>query len=64
MFIGISAIRGHQAPGQRRSLSLFAVTYRGFGFLRVVAAILLFGRLWTRFCFLAGRGHDFAIERG
>jgi hypothetical protein len=23
---------------------------------------LLFGRLWTRFCFLAGRGHDFVIR--
>ena len=27
---------------------------------RVVAILLLFGRLWTRFCFLAGRGYDFA----
>ena len=31
--------------------------------LRVVAILLLFGRLWTRLCFLAGRGHVFAFER-
>lgn len=29
---------------------------------RVVAILLLFGRLWTRFCFLIGRGHDFAFR--
>ena len=26
-----------------------------------MAILLLFGRLWTRFCFLVGRGHDFAF---
>ena len=29
---------------------------------RVVATILLFGRLWTRFCFLVGRGYYFVIR--
>lgn len=36
--------------------------YRGLCFLRVVVPLLLFDRLWTRFCFLTGREHDFALQ--
>lgn len=28
---------------------------------RVVVLLLLFGRLWTQFCFLVGCGHDFTV---
>ena len=28
---------------------------------RVVVLLLLFGSLWTRFCFFIGCGHDFAF---